>query len=51
MNLKPLSADDVDADLVGTKSWRRAVFAHPDLPPGAADRDAYVMCVLTRLHA
>ena len=30
--------------------WKRAVFHHPDLPPGAVDRDAYVVCVLEQLH-
>lgn len=30
--------------------WRRAVLNNPALA-GAADRDAYVMCLLTQLHA
>ena len=46
---KPLAADEIDAELV-TPAWKRAVHANPDLPPGAADRDAYVVCVLEQLH-
>ncbi len=29
---------------------KRAVFANADLPQGAVDRDAYVVCVLEALH-
>ncbi|CAM5297232.1 hypothetical protein SSPIM334S_07019 [Streptomyces spiroverticillatus] len=29
---------------------RKAVYTNPDLPKGAVDRDAYVMCVLEQLH-
>ncbi|GAB2484269.1 hypothetical protein GCM10027063_27810 [Promicromonospora xylanilytica] len=47
--IRPLSADDVAAGLVNP-AWQRAVFANPDLPDGAADRDAYVLCVLEHFH-
>jgi len=33
-----------------TGSWRRLVFAHPDLPETGVDRAAYVMCVLEQLR-
>ena len=46
---KPLAAEEIDADLV-TPSWKRVVFANADLAPVAADRDAYVVCVLEQLH-
>jgi hypothetical protein len=45
---KPLTAKEIDAALV-TASWKRAVYANPDLPQGAVDRDAYVVCVLEHL--
>jgi TnpA family transposase len=48
-SVKPLRADEVDADLVNP-AWERAVFANPELPEGAADRDAYVLCVLEHFH-
>ncbi|MCW2917664.1 MAG: transposase Tn3 family protein [Actinomycetia bacterium] len=46
---KPLLPKEVDAHLVG-RAWKRAVYSNPDLPEGAADRDAYVVCVLEHLH-
>jgi hypothetical protein len=46
---KPLRPEDVEADLV-PGFWRRAVFANRQLPAGAVDRDAYVLCILERLH-
>lgn len=45
---KPLLPREIDAALV-TASWKRAVYANPDLPQGAVDRDAYVVCVLEHL--
>ena len=33
-----------------TPAWKRAVYANLDLPTGAVDRDAYVVCVLEGLH-
>src|SRR5205814_6038958 len=46
---KPLAAADLNMALV-PPMWRRAVLDNPALN-GAADRDAYVMCLLTQLHA
>ena len=46
---KPLTDAEIDAELV-TPAWKRAVFANADLPAGAVDRDAYVVCVLEGLH-
>jgi len=46
---KPLTAADLNMALV-PPMWRRAVLDNPALD-GAADRDAYVMCLLTQLHA
>lgn len=46
---KPLLPKEIDASLV-TPAWKRAAFANPDLPQGAVDRDAYVVCVLETLH-
>jgi hypothetical protein len=46
---KPLPPTEIDAELV-TAAWRRAVYANPDLPDGAVDRDAYVVCVLEQRH-
>ena len=46
---KPLTAGEIDAELV-TPAWERAVYANADLPAGAVDRDAYVVCVLEGLH-
>jgi hypothetical protein len=40
---------DIEADLV-PRAWKPVVFANPALPPGAVDRDAYVVCVLEQLH-
>lgn len=31
-------------------AWRKAVYVSPDLPQGAVDRDAYVVCVREQLH-
>jgi hypothetical protein len=33
-----------------TPAWKRAVYASTELPAGAVDRDAYVVCVLEALH-
>ncbi|MFG3711663.1 Tn3 family transposase [Micromonospora sp. NPDC047730] len=46
---KPLTEADLNMALV-PPMWRRAVLNNPTLD-GAADRDAYVMCLLTGLHA
>ncbi len=46
---KPLTVEEIDPELV-TPAWRRVVFASADLPSGAVDRDAYVVCVLEGLH-
>src|SRR3954452_15803591 len=45
---KPLTAADLNMALV-PPIWRRAVLHNPALV-GAADRDAYLMCLLTQLH-
>lgn len=34
----------------GAAAWQRAVYRNPSLPPDAADRDAYVLCLLEQLH-
>jgi TnpA family transposase len=49
VKVKPLRETDIDTELVPS-IWKRAVFHHPGLPPGAVDRDAYVVCVLEQLH-
>ncbi|MDH3039203.1 Tn3 family transposase, partial [Streptomyces sp. TRM75561] len=49
VGVKPLLPREVDDKLV-PPAWRKAVYAHPDLPQGAVDRDAYVVCVLEQLH-
>lgn len=49
VGVKPLLPREVDDKLV-PPAWRRAVYANPDLPQGAMDRDAYVVCVLEQLH-
>lgn len=46
---KPLAANGIDSELV-TPAWKRVVFANTNLPSGAVDRDAYVVCVLEGLH-
>ncbi|MGI8868837.1 MAG: hypothetical protein ACR2F6_08310 [Mycobacteriales bacterium] len=46
---EPLTAGEIDAELV-TPAWRRTVYGNPDLPFGAVDRDAYVVCVFEQLH-
>jgi TnpA family transposase len=45
---KPLLPREVDDKLVPSY-WRKAVYANADLPQGAVDRDAYVVCVLEQL--
>ncbi|MCX4548221.1 MULTISPECIES: Tn3 family transposase [unclassified Streptomyces] len=45
---KPLLPREVDDKLVPSH-WRKAVYANADLPEGAVDRDAYVVCVLEQL--
>ena len=47
---RPLGRGEIDNDLV-PPVWGRAVYGNPDLPPGAVDRDAYVLCVLEQLRA
>ncbi|MCP3819150.1 Tn3 family transposase [Streptomyces sp. A3M-1-3] len=42
---KPLLPREVDDKLVPAH-WRKAVYANAELPQGAVDRDAYVVCVL-----
>jgi hypothetical protein len=49
VNARRLRHDEVNADLV-TGAWQRAVYHNRDLPAGAVDRDAYVLCVLEQLH-
>ncbi|MGW6483970.1 Tn3 family transposase [Streptomyces sp. NPDC055059] len=49
VGVKPLLPREVDDKLVPS-AWRKAVYANPDLPQGAVDRDAYVVCVLEQLH-
>ncbi|WP_436841840.1 Tn3 family transposase [Streptomyces syringium] len=46
---KPLLLREIDQKLV-PPAWKKAVFSNPDLPVGAADRDAYAVCVLEQLH-
>lgn len=45
---KPLLPREIDAKLV-TAAWKKAVYSNPELPEGAVDRDAYVVCVLEQL--
>ncbi|WP_067144018.1 Tn3 family transposase [Microtetraspora malaysiensis] len=45
---KPLLPGEIDVSLV-TPAWKRAVYSNKDLPQGAVDRDAYVVCVLEAL--
>ena len=45
---KPLLPREVDDKLVPSHR-RKAVYANADLPEGAVDRDAYVVCVLEQL--
>lgn len=49
VSVKPLLPREVD-DMLVPPAWRKAVYANPDLPQGAVDRDAYVVCVLEQLH-
>lgn len=49
VGVKPLLPREVDDKLV-PPAWRMAVHANPDLPQGAVDRDAHVVCVLEQLH-
>jgi len=49
VRLKPLRPAEIDSQLVPAM-WRRAVYTNPELPEGAVDRDAYVVCVLEQLH-
>jgi TnpA family transposase len=46
---KPLLKREID-DKVVPPYWRKAVYANKDLPQGAVDRDAYVVCVLEQLY-
>jgi hypothetical protein len=48
VKVKPLLAREIDGKLVPA-AWKRAVYSNPELPEGAVDRDAYVVCVLERL--
>lgn len=45
---KPLLPREIDDKLV-PPAWRKAVYANAELPEGAVDRDAYVVCVLEQL--
>ncbi|MFE3454965.1 Tn3 family transposase [Nonomuraea sp. NPDC059194] len=45
---KPLLPKEIDATLV-TPAWKRTVYSGPDLPQGAVNREAYVVCVLEQL--
>ncbi|MCQ4083913.1 Tn3 family transposase [Streptomyces sp. RB6PN25] len=49
VKLKPLLPREIDQKLV-PPAWKKAVFSNPDLPQGAVDRDAYVVCVLEQLY-
>ncbi|GAA3466279.1 hypothetical protein [Nonomuraea roseola] len=49
VSVKPLLPREADDKLV-PPAWRKAVYANPDLPQGAVDRDAYVVCVREQLH-
>jgi hypothetical protein len=46
---KKVGAEEVAADLVAG-SWRRLVFANPNVPHGLVDKAAYSFCVLEHLH-
>ena len=46
---KKVGAEEVSTELV-TGSWRRLVFANPNLPHGVVDKAAYSFCVLEHLH-
>jgi hypothetical protein len=46
---RPLQPGEIDTALV-PPVWHRAVYGNPQLPAGAVDRDAYVVCVLEQLH-
>jgi hypothetical protein len=46
---KRVRHEEVDETLV-TGSWRRLVFASPDLPEGVVDHRAYALCVLDGLY-
>ena len=46
---KKVFSNELDATLI-TGSWRRLVFANPELPAGVADHRAYTFCVLEQLH-
>jgi hypothetical protein len=46
---KRVGAEEVSTELV-TGSWRRLVFANPNLPHGLVDKAAYPFCVLEHLH-
>ncbi|WP_159038147.1 hypothetical protein [Streptomyces sp. WM6386] len=46
---KKAGAGEVAGELV-TGSWRRLVFADPDIEAGLVDRAAYSFCVLEHLH-
>jgi hypothetical protein len=45
---RPLLPREIDSSIVPAM-WRKTVFANKDLPQGAVDRDAYVVCVLELL--
>jgi len=49
VKVKPLLPREIDAKLV-PPAWRSAVYSNPELPEGAVDRDAYVVCVLEQLY-
>jgi TnpA family transposase len=44
-----LRHDEITASLVPA-AWQRAVYRNHELPGDAADRDAYVLCILEQLH-
>lgn len=49
MTKKPLLKREVDNKVL-PPYWRKAVYVNKDLPQGAVDRDAYVVCVLEQLY-
>lgn len=46
---RQLRREEISAAVV-PPAWQRAVYHSRELPEGAADRDAYVLCILEQLH-
>ncbi|MFE6449650.1 DUF4158 domain-containing protein [Nocardiopsis dassonvillei] len=48
---KHYRAEDIAAHAeLTTGSWKRPIFANPDLEPGRIDKAAFIMCVVEHLH-